>query len=116
MKFGGTSVADADAIERVARIARRAINSRAGTTAPIVVVSALAKVTDRLVDAARLAENGDGDGAAAALGELLDRHVAVTTALTSGSRRSETIAAVAEEFAGAIGLVRALAILREVSP
>jgi len=116
MKFGGTSVADADAIDRVARIVRREIDGRADAAPPIVVVSALAKVTDRLVDAARRAENGDGEGAVAALNELLERHVAVTTALTSGARRAETIAAVGEEFAGAVGLVRALAILREVSP
>ena len=59
MKFGGTSVADADAIDRVARIVRREIDGRADAAPPIVVVSALAKVTDRLVDAARRAENGD---------------------------------------------------------
>ncbi|MFZ3210495.1 MAG: lysine-sensitive aspartokinase 3, partial [Terriglobales bacterium] len=43
MKFGGTSVEDAPAIERVAEIVR----SRA-MEGPVVVVSALARVTDQL--------------------------------------------------------------------
>src|SRR5438876_8816906 len=94
MKFGGTSVADAEAIGRVANIVRREIEARPDGAPPIVVVSALAKVTDRLVEAARMAEEGDGDAAAASLADLVARHVAVATALTAGSRREETVAAV----------------------
>ena len=44
MKFGGTSVESAVAIERVARI----VSSRLKRS-PVVVVSAMAKVTDQLV-------------------------------------------------------------------
>src|SRR5437870_1098687 len=117
MKFGGTSVADADAIGRLGAIVRRRIDSQPKDEAlPVVVVSALAKTTDRLLDAARLAERGDADRAAADLDELLERHVAVATAVTSGVRRANVVAAVVEEFASAIALVRALAVLREVSP
>ena len=44
MKFGGTSVEDAYAIRRLVRIVRSRLNFRV-----VVVVSALAKVTDELL-------------------------------------------------------------------
>ena len=47
MKFGGTSVADADAIRRlIATVAAQAAKSGAP---PVVVVSAMSKVTDQLL-------------------------------------------------------------------
>lgn len=54
MKFGGTSVGDAKAIERVAAIVRGRLPQR-----PVVVVSAMARVTDQLLQMARAAGNGD---------------------------------------------------------
>ena len=44
MKFGGTSVQDAKAIDRVAHIVQGRLADR-----PVVVVSAMAKVTDSLL-------------------------------------------------------------------
>jgi aspartate kinase len=116
MKFGGTSVADAEAIARVIAIVRGQAESRAADKPPVVVVSALAGVTDRLIDAAHRAEDGDADGATASLNELIERHLAAASALTSGARQAELVAAVREEFAGVVGMMRALAVLREVSP
>src|SRR5438105_7305813 len=116
MKFGGTSVADPEAIKRLIGIVRHQLESqKAGDDAPVVVVSALAKVTDQLVQVARLAEDGEADRAADALRALLDRHVAVASAVTSESR-AETVAKVRQEFEELIGLVHALAVLRDVSP
>jgi aspartate kinase len=108
MKFGGTSVADSDAITRVIAIISK-------EKCPVVVVSALSKVTDTLVKVCRLAEDGDGAGAAAALNGLVERHVALATALTTASHDA-TIASVRTDFDEVIGLVHALAVLREVSP
>ena len=116
MKFGGTSVADADAITRVVAIVRGRWTDSRTASPPVVVVSALAGVTDGLIAAARLAEEGDADRAAGIVGELLDRHVEVASALAAGERQTELVSAVRENFASAIGLVRALAVLREVSP
>jgi aspartate kinase len=115
MKFGGTSVADADAIGRVTSIVGRQIQLDGGAP-PVVVVSAFSGVTDRLIAAARSAEDGEGDAAAAALSELLDRHLTVAMRLTSGSARAELLAEVRREFDGLVGLVQALSVLREVSP
>ena len=116
MKFGGTSVADADAINRLIGIVRQQIQSNPrAVSAPVVVVSALAGVTDTLVAIAQLAEDGAGDRAAAELKTLVDRHIAVATAITSDSRE-RLVADVRREFDELIGLVHALAVLREVSP
>jgi aspartate kinase len=116
MKFGGTSVADAEAINRLVGIVRQQLQQRAsGADAPVVVVSALAGVTDKLVAIAQLAEDGAADKAAAELRALVDRHVSVASAITSASR-AQTIAGVRSEFDELIGLVHALAVLREVSP
>jgi len=116
MKFGGTSVADPDAINRLISIVKHRIDSqKPGDEAPVVVVSALAKVTDALVQVARDAEDGQGARAEATLRALVDRHVSVAAAVTAASREA-TIAGVKSEFEELIGLVHALAVLREVSP
>jgi len=78
-------------------------------------VSALAGVTDTLVTVAQLAEDGEADRAAAALHALEERHLAVASAITSASR-ARLLAEVRCEFQELIGLVHALAVLREVSP
>ncbi len=62
MKFGGTSVEDPAAIGRTAAIVagRVALGKQ-----PVVVVSAMAKVTDQLLRAAAAAAQGDRTGALA---------------------------------------------------
>jgi aspartokinase/homoserine dehydrogenase 1 len=57
MKFGGTSIADAERIRTVAGLVREA--ARAGRI--VVVLSALRDITDLLVAAARAAETGSDD-------------------------------------------------------
>lgn len=76
LKFGGTSVEDADAFERVARIIRVH-----GGTQPVVVVSAMSRVTDALLAAARTAGDGDVPGARAGAEGHLERHSAVARRL-----------------------------------
>jgi aspartate kinase len=70
LKFGGTSVADAAALQRVAGVVQRAHR----TTRPVVVVSALAGVTDALLAAADAAASGDVQPQLAA---LLERHAEI---------------------------------------
>jgi aspartate kinase len=113
MKFGGTSVADADAIARLVSTVRDQ-RATAGVP-PVVVVSALAKVTDKLVAIARMAETGRADEAAAELRELSMRHAAVASAVT-GASRGVLLTAIEREFDESIAIVHALAVLQEVSP
>ena len=75
MKFGGTSVADAEAMTRVISIVREHIASHPGSRVPVVVVSAMSKVTDRLVETGRLAGEGHGDQAAQILNDMRSRYV-----------------------------------------
>jgi aspartate kinase len=116
MKFGGTSVADADAMSRVIGIITRHLESNPTDRPPLVVVSALSKVTDRLIEAGRLAGNGEADEAAKLLGDLLDRHLGVASALVGADGLKTLAATLTEEFSTLSRSVRALAASREVSP
>jgi aspartate kinase len=132
MKFGGTSVADAAAIARLCDIVsahRRACSGEA----LLVVVSALAGVTDRLMAMADAAAQGRGEEAIAAVRDLARRHEALADELSAhaaadagsavvaaqagaranaGSVRGEVAAVFArlEQVAGALSVVA------EVSP
>jgi aspartate kinase len=121
MKFGGTSVADRAAIERlmaIVRAERQAEAQREGGDArgPIVVVSALSGVTDRLLGLAAQAGAGDIDGARASVRDLYQRHVVVSEVVTDGTIREPLLKALADEFADLERIVSALGVLREVSP
>ena len=71
MKFGGTSVQDPAAIGRTAAIVAGRI---AQGKSPVVVVSAMAKVTDSLLRCADIAALGEKDGSVALSAELRARH------------------------------------------
>ena len=121
MKFGGTSVADQSAIERliaIVRAQRQADAQQEGGDArgPIVVVSAMSKVTDRLLGIAANAGAGDIEGAQNNLRELRHRHIAVSTVITDAVQREQLIAFLDHEFNALERVVQALAVLREVSP
>jgi aspartate kinase len=116
MKFGGTSVADPEAIGRLIHIVRTQRAKKTAGDAPVVVVSALAGITDALVAVAQFAEEGQGDRAAATVRSLEERHVAVAVAITSDDNRARLLDEVRQEFKELAGLVHALAVLREVSP
>jgi aspartate kinase len=83
MKFGGTSVEDAAAIRRLTAI----VESRLGGH-PIVVVSALAKVTDQLLEAGTAAANGHLGAALATVRNVYVRHEQMADSLVNGSAYS----------------------------
>ncbi len=80
MKFGGTSVESAEAIDRVAGIVRGRLDRR-----PAVVVSAMSKATDQLLAMAAAAGAGDKDKAVTLCQTLRDRHFEVATSLVPSS-------------------------------
>ena len=111
MKFGGTSVESADAIERVARI----VTSRLKRS-PVVVVSAMAKVTDQLVAMGNIAAGGDCDAARKLLQALRERHFQTATELL-GTKRGATLAPKLEKhFSELENFLRGLAAVRELTP
>ncbi|HXR16995.1 MAG TPA: aspartate kinase [Terriglobales bacterium] len=77
MKFGGTSVGDASCIQKVVEIIRAA--SRDGDL--VVVVSAMAGVTNRLIDAATKSEAGNHDAVTTIFEELRRQHNSAASAL-----------------------------------
>jgi len=117
MKFGGTSVADAAAMTRVVDIVRSQWESQPkGGRPPMVVVSALSKVTDGLIRTADCARAGDSDKAAALVAELLERHLAIARTLTTGGRTEQLAKALTEQFAELGARVASLARARSVTP
>jgi len=83
MKFGGTSIEDGAAIERLIAIVRSRVNLQ-----PVLVVSALAKVTDQLLEAGKAAAGGRLGAALALARDILVRHEYVADELVVGARRS----------------------------
>jgi aspartokinase/homoserine dehydrogenase 1 len=82
MKFGGTSVGSADRMKGVAAIAAAARKTR-----PVaIVVSAMSKITDLLLDAMRRAESGDRVALDESLATLRTRHEEAVRGMFSGSR------------------------------
>jgi aspartate kinase len=69
MKFGGTSVEDATAIGRLVSIVRRQSHRR-----PVVVVSAMGRTTNALLECARTAAAGDMSSWQSRLDEIAARH------------------------------------------
>ncbi len=76
----------------------------------------MSKVTDRLIESARLAAEGSGEEAAKLLNDLLERHAGVAKALVSPDRLSALVARLSADFSALMETVRTLARHREVSP
>lgn len=112
-KFGGTSVADPDAIRRLINIVR-ATRAREGR-GPAVVVSAMSGVTDALLGIAASAGAAQTDDALTRVGQLRERHLAATAALTTGERAAAVSGFFNRHFDELDAVARALGVLREVS-
>jgi len=113
-KFGGTSVADPEAIQRLIQIVRAA-RARDGR-GPAVVVSAMSGVTDTLLGIAAAAGGGRLDDALTRLDQLRERHIAAARALAAQDAKGPLGQQIDAQFADLTALARALAVLREVSP
>jgi aspartate kinase len=121
MKFGGTSVADQAAIQRlmaIVRAARQAAGEPEATDwrGPVVVVSALGGTTDRFLAAATDAGQGKSAEAIENLRQLRARHLEVAGVIGDSLDRPGVDAFINEEFDELERLVGALAVLRDVTP
>jgi aspartate kinase len=112
LKFGGTSVGDAEAIARTGRIIATRLNR-----GPIVVVSALAGVTNALIGLAEQAAKGHLIGAIRAVEGLRDRHLKEAEALLgSGKAAIETCSELSAMIDELAHLAEALATLGDLTP
>jgi aspartate kinase len=110
MKFGGTSVQDAQAIDRIAKIVRDRLAEE-----PVVVVSALAKITDQLLAMAAAAEAGDRARALDLCRAARERHYATASDLL-GEKAFAPLAPVLEaEFNGLEDLLRGVVAVGELT-
>jgi aspartate kinase len=111
-KFGGTSVADADAILRLVDIVGRT-HARDGR-GPAVVVSAMSGATDMLLGLANTAAAGRTSEALAAVAELRVRHEVVTRILAPHDDALRAM--LGEECDRLAAVVQALSVIRDISP
>ncbi len=111
MKFGGSSLASADAINRVTRV----VSSQADRP-PLVVVSAMGKTTDRLLAIAQSAAAGDLSGADRQAGELKAYHLREAGQVVADDARGELEAFIAARFVELMELAGGLSALGEVTP
>src|ERR1700677_4395541 len=114
MKFGGTSVEDPAAIGRTAAIVAGRV---AQGKHPVVVVSAMAKVTDQLLRAATSAAAGDRTGALAISSRLRCRHRDTACALVKNPADSAALQnLIDEKFDSLDEILRGLAAILELTP
>jgi aspartate kinase len=113
MKFGGTSVEDAAAMERTAAIVagRRERGLKA-----VTVVSAMAKVTDLLIASGAAAGRGDRSGALEISERLRARHNTTAEHLLERERFARIKLAIDAEFNALDDLLRGIAAVGELTP
>ena len=111
MKFGGTSVENATAISRAAKI----VASRVAEN-PVVVVSAMAKVTDQLVAMANYAGRGDAETALDFSRKLRARHIETFTELLGSAKVKDFLSELENDFNALDDLVRGICAVGEITP
>jgi aspartokinase/homoserine dehydrogenase 1 len=113
-KFGGTSVGSAARMMADAQI----IVAAAANTSIVVVTSAMSGVTDRLIDAANAATDGDRQGALRVIASLQQAHLNALDTLTSNNTEgAHPVAAGIETICGELhDLMSAVVLLGELTP
>ena len=111
MKFGGTSLGSAERIKSVADRVRERLDRK-----PVVVVSALSRVTDLLIHAAQIALDGGADWEGATV-ELRSRHRAVVSELVpTGPNQDRLFSYIDSVVSELHGLYTAVQSLGELTP
>ena len=111
MKFGGTSVESASAIERVAGIVKTHVEQR-----PVVVVSAMGKTTNKLLAIAQNAVKGNREEYIAQIHDLRDSHSREARHVVALSERTALDRTLDEHFQELTELAKGLAVLGELTP
>jgi aspartokinase/homoserine dehydrogenase 1 len=110
MKFGGTSVGDAECMQRAAEIIA------ASASPVVVVVSAMSGVTNRLIAEARKSETGDSSASVELSAALRRQHAAAIAALVrDDDKRAQLATEINQIINEASDLCRGTALLRELT-
>ncbi|MCX8025811.1 MAG: aspartate kinase, partial [Thermanaerothrix sp.] len=114
MKFGGTSVGDATALQHVLNIVR---DARATWPAVVVVASALSGVTETLLTQAYKVARGDESEVETTLQCLRERHHKLLTAFVLDKKTQQVIMGEIDRLLQRLAsLWQAIAVLGEASP
>ncbi len=114
MKFGGTSVGTPEAIASVVGIITQSIQQG---NRVVVVVSAMAGVTDLLLESVKMAESGNRWGYLSTAQKLRDRHEeALNLLITPSQNRERALAEIAEMLDEYTEICQAINILKEATP
>src|SRR5215470_12345219 len=111
MKFGGSSVESAAAIQRVAGIVKERRER-----SPVVVVSAMSKTTNKLLAIASTAIEGDRQEYLSQIHDLRDYHSREARRVVPLEHRVELDRTLDEHFQELTELVKGLAVLGELTP
>jgi len=114
MKFGGTSVADADAIARVVCIVKAARASSG--LPPVVIVSAMSGVTDRLIELTEGAERRHDAHVLNGVADLSRRHFEAVERLLPPEAARDALTEIGAYLDDLRALLKATGILRAASP
>jgi bifunctional aspartokinase / homoserine dehydrogenase 1 len=114
MKFGGTSVGSADALAKATQIVK---DARMEYPRVVVITSAMAGVTNLLLDSATLAAQGKDDSLPSAESTLREKHFSAADALIHGEKlREQTKQEINALILSLVDLCKAIAVLGEASP
>jgi len=116
MKFGGTSVGSAERMRVAAGIAAGTAAEREPRRPVVIVVSAMSKITDLLLDTLRRAEAGDQAGLAANLAKLRERHLATCHELLPPDRQQVAADGIAHLIAEFERIAGGMLMLNEMPP
>jgi aspartate kinase len=111
MKFGGTSVQDEPALSRCMQAIVSHLRHR-----PVVVLSAMGKTTNKLLQVAEDAAGGNLDSAVALSNELRAHHLGVVRNLTEGALLQEAEDRLEAFFDEIANIIRGLYLLGECTP
>lgn len=111
MKFGGTSVMDSTAIDRSCSIVKGRLSRK-----PVVVVSAMSKVTDALIAVGKAAGSGRRDEALDLARQLRERHYTTAGELLGTGLFTNFHAELEQEFNTLDELLRGIAAVGELTP
>jgi aspartate kinase len=110
LKFGGTSVQNAEMMDATLAIVERQIDR-----APVLVSSAMSKVTDQLQEIAKLVGVGNEAEAEAILAAVLERHVVCARSFLTGKNLSQCETDLNAVCGELHAFIKALAMLKEWS-
>jgi aspartate kinase len=112
MKFGGTSMGSADRIKIAAKLSAEQHAKRP----VVIIVSAMSKVTDLLLDTLKKAEAGDAEGLEANLATLRTRHLECAQQLLPAVSQDNAALGIEGLTAQFTRIARGMLLLRERPP